>query len=79
MVGCHLFGVHIFSRYVCYDLSYSEYHSAQGKNYLSMHFIKESSYQDIFQRRYDKKKVKISLLQAVEAPRVARDRGSHIT
>jgi hypothetical protein len=25
------------------------------------------------------KKVKISLLQAVEAPMVARDRGSHIT
>jgi hypothetical protein len=28
---------------------------------------------------FRKKKVKISLLQAVEAPRVARGRGSHIT
>jgi hypothetical protein len=28
---------------------------------------------------WEKKKVKISLLQAVEAPRVARGRGSHIT
>jgi hypothetical protein len=52
-LGMLPFGVHMFSRYVYCDLSYSKYHSAQGKNDFSMYSIKHSSYQDIFQRRCD--------------------------
>jgi hypothetical protein len=49
---------------------------------LRINYTSEVSFQKLatsLRHNVIKKKVKVSLLEAVEAPRVARGRGSHIT
>jgi hypothetical protein len=76
-----LAGMHLGSR--CY-ISICDKHKGIPENWITKFVfeIRNFSDQEMFVILWSylvKKKVKISLLQAVEAPRVARGRDSHIT